>query len=176
MPARRGDRYFYLRRRADQNLDMLCVREKGRETAPVDANTLTPRRHISVVLQGGSEGRRPARLLGYCKGGAHETTVAILDVNTRRPLSDIFPAARYGAFDITPDHKALYYTKYTPGVGPRAYAHTMDSDPATDKEISVTTRVPATTSAATSGPTAGTWFWRLATARPLRKPSSIFRT
>src|SRR5512142_3090695 len=29
MPQHRGSRYFYLRRRADQNLDMLCVREKG---------------------------------------------------------------------------------------------------------------------------------------------------
>ncbi|MBZ5511641.1 MAG: prolyl oligopeptidase family serine peptidase [Acidobacteriia bacterium] len=134
MPARRGDRYFYLRRRADQNLDMLCVREKGRETVLVDANTLTPDGSISVVLQGGSE---DGSLLAYGqrKGGADETTVAILDVNTRRPLSDIFPAARYGGFDITPDHKALYYTKYTPGAGPRAYLHTMGADPATDKEI-----------------------------------------
>ena len=122
MPARRGDRYFYLRRRADQNLDMLCVREKGKETVLVDPNTLTPDGSISVVLQGGSE---DGRLLAYGqrKGGANKTTVTILDVNTVRPLGDTFPAARYGGFEITPDHKALYYTRYTPGTGPRLPAH-----------------------------------------------------
>ncbi len=134
MPARRGDRYFYLRRRADQNLDMLCVREKGKEIVLVDPNTLTPDGSISVVVEGGSE---DGNLLAYGqrKGGADETTVTILDVNTRRPLSDTFPAARYGGFDISPDHKALYYTKYTPGVGPRVFLHTMGTDPATDNEI-----------------------------------------
>ena len=62
MPLRRGDRYFYLRRRADQNLDMLCVREKGKETVLVDPNTLTPDGSISVVIQGGSE---DGNLLAY---------------------------------------------------------------------------------------------------------------
>jgi prolyl oligopeptidase len=133
MPYHRGDRYFYLRRRADQNLDMLCVREKGKETVLVDANTLTPDGSISVVVQGGSE---DGTLLAYGqrKGGADETVVTILDVNTRKP-SDVFPAARYSRFDVTPDHKAIYYTKYIPSVGPRAYVHTMGADPAGDKEI-----------------------------------------
>ena len=113
IPSHNGDRYFYLRRRADQNLDMLCVREKGRETVLVDPNTLTPDGSISVVIQGGSE---DGSLLAYGqrKGGADEVTVTILDVSTRRPLGDIFSAARYGGFHITPDHKALYYTRYTP--------------------------------------------------------------
>ena len=123
-PIRRGDRYFYLRRRADQNLDMLCVREKEKETVLVDPNTLTPDASTSVVIEGGSE---DGKLLAYGlrKGGADETTVAILEVSSRRPLPDTFPAARYGSFDIAPDHKTMYYAKYTPGIGPRVYMHIM---------------------------------------------------
>ncbi len=134
MPFHLGDRYFYLRRRADQNLDMLCVRENGKETVLVDPNTLTPDGSISVVVQGGSE---DGSLLAYGKrkGGADETSVTLLDVNTRKPLADEFPAARYGAFHVTPDHKAIYYTRYMPGVGPRAFVHTMGANPAADKEI-----------------------------------------
>jgi prolyl oligopeptidase len=133
-PVRRGNRYFYLRRRADQNLDMLCVRENGKETVLVDPNTLTPDGSISVVIEGGSE---DGALLAYGerKGGADETTITVLDVATRRPLPDIFPASRFGTFDVTPDHKAIYYTKYISNVGPRAYRHAMGADPATDKEI-----------------------------------------
>ncbi len=133
-PIRRGDRYFYLRRRADQNLDMLCVREKGKETVLVDPNTLTPDGSISVVVEGGSE---DGNLLAYGqrKGGADETAVTILDVATRQPLPDAFPSARYGSFHVTPDHKAIYYTKYIPGVGPRAYVHAMGANPSADKEI-----------------------------------------
>ncbi|HET7185612.1 MAG TPA: prolyl oligopeptidase family serine peptidase [Terriglobales bacterium] len=134
MPARRGDRYFYLRRRADQNLDMLCMREKGKETVLVDPNTLAPDGSISVVTMGGSE---DGNLLAYGqrKGGADEVAVTLLDINSLKPLADSFPVARYGSFHVTPDHKAIYYTKYTPGVGPRAYLHTMGGDVASDKEI-----------------------------------------
>jgi prolyl oligopeptidase len=134
MPQHRGNRYFYLRRRADQNLDMLCVREKGKETVLVDPNTLTPDGSISVVIVGGSE---DGNLLAYGerKGGADEVSVTLLDVNTLKPLPDTFPAARYGAFHIVHSHKAIYYTKYMPSVGPRAYLHTMGADPAADKEI-----------------------------------------
>ncbi len=134
MPVKRGNRYFYLRRRADQNLDMLCMRQQGKETVLVDANTLTPDGSISVVNSGGSE---DGNLLAYGqrKGGADETDVTILDLNTLKPLPDRFPLARYGVFHITPDHKTIYYSKYTPGTGPRLYAHTMGTDPASDKEI-----------------------------------------
>ncbi len=134
IPTKRGGHYFYLRRRADQNLDMLCVREKGKETVLLDPNTLTPDGSISVIIQGGSE---DGNLLAYGlrKGGADETSVTVLDVSTRQPLRDTFPAARYGSFHITPDRKTLYYTKYTQGVGPRTYVHTMGADSAADKEI-----------------------------------------
>jgi prolyl oligopeptidase len=134
MPLKRGNRYFYLRRRADQNLDMLCMRQQDKETVLVDANTLTPDGSISVVITGGAY---DGSLLAYGqrKGGADETAVTILDVSTLKPLPDDFPLARYGAFHITPDRKRLYYTKYNPGVGPRLYVHTLGTDVSSDKEI-----------------------------------------
>jgi prolyl oligopeptidase len=134
VPRRRGARYFYMRRRADQNLDMLCVREKDKETVLVDPSLLTPDGSISVVIMGVSE---DGNLLAYGqrKGGADETSITLLDVSSRQSLADQFPVARYGSVEITPDRKAVYYTKYNPDVGPRAYRHVLGSDPAGDKEI-----------------------------------------
>ena len=173
MPVRRGDRYFYLRRRADQNLDMLCVREKGRGNRAGGSNTLTPDGSISVVLQGGSD---DGNLLAYGqrKGGADEITVT-LSTSNAHPLSDNFPSARYGSLEITPDHKELLHSKYTPGVGPRAYRHWAPIPPRTRKS-SATSTAPAITSAPTSRPMAATgvagqpWLGRV------KSPSSIFRT
>jgi prolyl oligopeptidase len=134
MPTHRGDRYFYSRRRADQNLSVLYVREKGKDTVLVDPNPMTPDGSISATFMGVSD---DGNLLAYGlrKGGADEVQVVLLDVNTRQPLPDKFPSGRYGGFRFTPDRKAFYYTKYTNGVGPRAYYHVIGTEPGADKEI-----------------------------------------
>src|ERR1041384_882862 len=74
-PSHRGDRYFFSRRKANQNLNVIYVREKGVDSVLVDPNP------------------------------------------------------------ITPDDKALYYTKYINKVGPRAYYHVIGTDPKDDKEL-----------------------------------------
>lgn len=133
-PAHRGDRYFFTRRKADQNLSVIYVREKGVDTVLVDPNPMTPDGSVSAATMGLSD---DGKLLAYGlrKGGADEVQVTLLDVDTRKPLADVFPTARYGGFQITPDDKAFYYTKYTNKVGPRAYYHVIGTDPKNDKDL-----------------------------------------
>ncbi len=133
-PAHRGDRYFFTRRKADQNLSVIYVREKGVDTVLVDPNPMTPDGSVSAATMGLSD---DGKLLAYGlrKGGADEVQVTLLDVDTKKPLTDVFPTARYGGFQITPDDKAFYYTKYTNKVGPRAYYHVIGTDPKNDKEL-----------------------------------------
>ena len=133
-PSHRADRYFFSRRHADQNLNALYVRENGHDTVLVDPNPMTPDGSISVTSMGVSD---DGKLLafGLRKGGADEVQMTILDVDTKKPLADSFPSARYGGFHFTPDDKALYYSKYTNKVGPRVYYHVLGSDPNNDQEL-----------------------------------------
>ena len=133
-PVHRGTRYFYTHRRADQNLGVLYVKDNGKDTVLVDPNPLSPDGNISASFAGFSQ---DGKLVAYGlrRGGADETQVTIVDVDTRKPLPDNFPSARYGGFHFTPDRKTAYYSKYIHGVGPRVYQHSMGSDPAADKEI-----------------------------------------
>lgn len=133
-PAHRGDRYFFSRRKADQNLSVLYVREKGVDTVLVDPNPMTSDGSISAATMGLSD---DGKLMAYGlrKGGADEVQVTLVNVDTKQALPDAFPSARYGGFQITPDDKAFYYTRYTNKVGPRVYFHVIGTDPKNDKEI-----------------------------------------
>ena len=133
-PSHRGHRYFFTRRKADQNLTVLYVRENGADTVLVDPNPMTPDGSISAAMMGLSD---DGKLIAYGlrKGGADEVQVTLLDVDAKKPVADVFPTARYGGFQITPDDKAFYYTKYTNKVGPRVYYHVIGADPKNDKEL-----------------------------------------
>lgn len=133
-PAHRGGRYFFTRRKANQNLSVIYVREKGADTALVDPNPMTADGSISATMMGLSD---DGKLLAYGlrKGGADEVQVTLLNVDTKKPLADVFPTARYGGFQITPDDHAFYYTKYTNKIGPRVYYHVIGTDPKDDKEL-----------------------------------------
>jgi prolyl oligopeptidase len=133
-PSVRGDREFFLRRHPDQNLDVIYVREKGKDRVLVDPNAMSPDGSISATIEGISD-KGDVLAYGLRKGGADETTVHFMDVDTGKDLADSFPLARYGSLQITPDLKAVYYTKYIPKVGPRAFLHQMGDDPASDQQI-----------------------------------------
>jgi prolyl oligopeptidase len=133
-PTHRGGRYFFSRRKADQNLNVLYVRENGKDEVLVDPNPLTPDGSISASTMGVSD---DGKLMAYGmrKGGADEVQITLLDVDTRKPLADTFPSARYGAFHFTPEDKGFYYSKYLNKVGPRVYYHAIGSDPKSDGEL-----------------------------------------
>lgn len=61
--------------------------------------------------------------------------IALLDVDSRKDLSDRLPKARYFGISIKPDNSGFYYTCFNPEVGSRLFYHRMSTDPANDEEI-----------------------------------------
>ena len=135
LPVERGGRYFYSKRRADQDQAALYVRRGV--TAPdellVDPNALDPDHRSSVALEDVS---LDGKLVAYSlrKGGEDETTPHLLDVDTGHELSDALPRALYLSLSLTPDGKGIYYAKSLPE-GSRVFYHRVGTDVATDQLI-----------------------------------------
>ena len=135
LPSERGGRYFFSRRRADQNLAVVYVREGvgGADRVLIDPHPLSPDHTTSVALRDISD---DGRLVAYAvrEGGVDEVSIRLRDVDTGEDLPDVLPAARYGGVSLTPDGAGFYYERYG-DVTPRVMYHALGSDPATDRQI-----------------------------------------
>src|SRR5215469_9739011 len=80
-PLERGGRYFFYKRRADQNQPVVFMKQgsKGKHEALIDPNTMSADLTTSVALMGASD---DGKLLCYGTrhGGEDEVLVSILDV------------------------------------------------------------------------------------------------
>jgi prolyl oligopeptidase len=135
LPTVRGNRYFFARRAASQELPVLYVRKgsKGKDEVLIDPHPMSRDHTVSVGLQDvSSDGRLVA--YGVRSGGEDEVVVRLMDVDTRKGLDDQLPKARYSGVSITPDRAAVYYSRQT-REGPRVFLHSIGTDPANDKEI-----------------------------------------
>lgn len=134
-PVERGGRYFLSKRKAEQALSVIYMREGvyGRDQMLIDPHPLSKDHTTSVDIVTIS---KDGKLLAYSirKGGVDETEVRILDVDTRKELPDAFPFARYFGFSFTLDNSGLYYTKFTQE-GSRVYFHKMGTDLAEDRLV-----------------------------------------
>jgi prolyl oligopeptidase len=131
----RNGRYFYAERKADQDQFVLLTR-KTAAAAPevlVDPHPLSQDHSTSVNYVDVSEDGTLAAY-GIRKGGADESEIHLLDVNTKKELPDHLPAARYFNVEITPDKSGLYYDVMT-DEGPRVRWHKMGSDTNSDVEV-----------------------------------------
>ena len=135
LPNERGGRYFFSRRRADQNLAVVYVREglDGADRVLIDPHPLSPDHTTSVALRDISD---DGRLVAYAvrEGGVDEVSIRLRDVDTGEDLPDVLPAARYGGVSLTPDGAGFYYERYG-DVTPRVMYHALGSDPAADRQI-----------------------------------------
>ena len=131
----RNGRYFYAERKADQDQFVLLTRKTATATPDVlvDPHPLSPDHSTSVNF---GDVSADGTLLAYeiRKGGADETEIKLLDVNTKKELPDHLPAARYFDVQIVPDKSGFYYDLMTEQ-GPRVRWHKMGTDPADDVEI-----------------------------------------
>ena len=134
-PVERGGRYFYRKHPADQDLALLYIRRglHAPEEILIDPLPWSADHSASVTFENVS---RDGRYVFYGRrdGGQDEITPRLLDVDTKQTLPDAFPKAQYGALELTPDNKSVYYVLVTPE-GPRAYFHRMGDDPAKDPLI-----------------------------------------
>lgn len=134
-PTVRRGRYFYSKRRADQNLSVIYVRD-GRyadERVLIDPHPMSPEHTTSVSLLDIS---RDGLLVAYAvrAGGVDEVSIHLRDVDSGEDLTDELTAARYGQVNLTPDKTGFYYERFG-DVTPRIMYHAIGSDPVTDLQL-----------------------------------------
>lgn len=136
-PWIRGERSFYSRRHADQDLASIVLRvdDEGEEQVLIDPATMSADYSESVrILDVADDGR--LLVYGVQEGGADEIEVRLFDVGKRRPLADRLPRARYFGATLLGDNREMIYARETaPGQGARLYSHQVGTDPAADREI-----------------------------------------
>ncbi len=132
-PTEKAGLYFFSKKGPDQEQSLLCVRKGlgGSDEVLIDPHPMSPDRTTSVTLLEVSD---DGRLLAYGirEGGQDEVEMRLLDVEARNDLADRLPKARYGSVSITPDRKAIFYSKYDSAVGPRLHRHALGADPSSD--------------------------------------------
>ncbi len=132
-PRERRGRYFFSKRKADQDLSVIYMRQglTGEDQVLIDPHPMNPDHTTSVSLLDVSE---DGTLVAYAvrQGGEDEVTIRLLDVDTRKDLPDALPRARYFGASLKADKSGFYYTRHTEA-GPRVYYHALGADPASDK-------------------------------------------
>ena len=135
LPNERGGRYFYSKRRADQNLAVLYVRDglHGEEQVLIDPHPMSPDDTTSVELRDISDdGTRVAYAVR--EGGVDEVSILVRDVDTGEDLADVLPPARYGQVTLAADGSGLYYERYG-DVTPRVMFHAFGTPMADDVQL-----------------------------------------
>ncbi|TWU09609.1 Prolyl endopeptidase [Symmachiella macrocystis] len=135
LPHARAGRYFFMKRRADQDLAVICFRKgvEGADEVLIDPANLSDDGSKSVSIEDISE---DGKLLVYTirTGGEDEVAIHLFDVDARKDLADALPRARYFGATLTPDKKTIFYTKHDDD-GPRVFKHTVGDDLANNKQI-----------------------------------------
>ena len=135
LPTERGGRYFFSRRRPDQDLSVLYVRDRvdGDDRVLIDPHPMSPDHTVSVSYLDIS---RDGRLVAYAvrEGGVDEVSIHLLDVETGKDLGDRLPTARYGGVTLTPDKTGFFYERYG-DVTPRVMFHALGTNLSADTQL-----------------------------------------
>lgn len=125
LPVARGERLFFAKRAAEQDLYVLCMRagKQGADEVLVDPFHLAPDGSLSVSFLDISD---DGELVAYAlrKGGEDELEIRLLDVATGRERPDRLPRARYFGIALLPDKSGFYYTRHDKE-GPRVLYHAL---------------------------------------------------
>lgn len=132
VPEEEGGRYFFARRRPQDDLFILYVREglHGEDRVLLDPHPMSEDHTTSVGYRDISRDGKTA-VYAVRRGGVDEVELRVMDVDSGEDLPDVLPTARYGSVTLTPDAKGLYYSKFG-AEEPRIYYHAMGTDPSQD--------------------------------------------
>jgi prolyl oligopeptidase len=135
VPTAKGGRYFFFKRRADQNQPVLYMRNglNGKDEVLLDANGANADNTLSYALQDISNDGKML-VYGIRQGGKDEVKIKIMDVDTRQDLADSLPESRYFGIALKSDKSGFYYSHYGKE-GPRIYYHKMGTDNSQDVKI-----------------------------------------
>jgi len=135
VPRVRGERYFFSKRLAGQDLHVLYMRQgmDGADEVLVDPHPMSDDGMVSVSYAGISQ---DGTVIAYTvrEGGEDETSIRFFDVEKRCLLDDALPRARHWGMEFLPDLSGVYYVRYTEE-GPRVLLHTMGTGSALGEEV-----------------------------------------
>ncbi len=134
-PTLRGDRYFFTKRAANQELAVLYVRRSADavDEVLVDPHDMSPDQSLSVQY---ADVSADGRLAAYRvrRGGQDEVEVRFIDVDSGEHLGDVLPRARYVNVSIAAEGTGVYYDTMT-DEGPRVFLHDFGEPSGTDRLV-----------------------------------------
>ncbi|UCD64032.1 MAG: S9 family peptidase [Candidatus Zixiibacteriota bacterium] len=131
-PLQCGGRYFLMKRNADQEQYVICMREglDGPDKVLVDPASICPDLTCSVGMYDVTD---DGKLLAYSvrQGGEDQVEIHFLNVDSGEELGDVLVRGLYFGLSITADKSGMYYV-LTDSTGGRLYHHRFGDDFAND--------------------------------------------
>jgi prolyl oligopeptidase len=143
-----GDRYFYQKRLASEDVSKLYVRDglTSEERLLVDPTKFVtaPGSHFVISYYAPSfDGKYVAA--GISAAGSEDAVLRVFDVSTGKETGDVIDRAQFGSPSWMPDNRSLVYNRLqelTPSSAPtdkylnsRAYLHVMGTQPDKDRML-----------------------------------------
>ncbi len=134
-PFEYGGRYFLYKKRAEDDLAILYVRQglNGKDEVLIDPHTLSADHTTDIgLLDASSDGK----LIVYNvrRGGTDETELRVMDVDKRKDV-DQLPHALYRGVSMKKDGSGFYYNLQRRDTGIRVFYHAIGTDPSKDVEV-----------------------------------------
>ncbi|HXQ73127.1 MAG TPA: hypothetical protein VN844_21690, partial [Pyrinomonadaceae bacterium] len=134
-PFEQDGRYFLFKKRAEDDLSILYVRQglNGKDEVLIDPHTLSADHTTDIGLLDASSG---GKLIAYSvrRGGQDETELRVMDVDKRKDV-DQLPNALYRGVSMKKDGSGFYYNLQRRDTGIRVFYHAIGTDASKDVEI-----------------------------------------
>ena len=134
-PFVQGGRYFLSKKRAEDDLFILYVRQglNGKDEVLIDPHTLSADHTTDIGLLDVSN---DGKLIVYSvrRGGQDETELRVMDVDSRKDV-DQLPNALYRGVSIKRDGSGFYYNLQRRETGIRVMYHAIGGDASKDVEV-----------------------------------------
>jgi prolyl oligopeptidase len=136
LPIERDGRFFLWKKRAEDDLWVLYLREglRGSDQVLIDPHGLSVDHTSTVTI---SDISADGELLSYGlrQGGEDEVEIRLMEVSTSRDLPDRLPKGLYRSLAFKHDRSGFYYGRRDRNSGVRIYYHPLGGDPARDVEV-----------------------------------------
>jgi prolyl oligopeptidase len=142
-----GENVYYLKRKADENIGKLYVREglKGKERLLVDPDSVpAPEGKHNAVDYSAASPDNKYLAYGISIGGSEESVLHVLEVATGKETGDVIDRANFGSPSWLADDRLLYNRLQKPApnapatdkyVNSRAYVHVLGKNPEEDAPV-----------------------------------------